>query len=113
MVDVELMMKIYLLTMMMIYLLNITKKMVDRDQYLQMKMSMTNQQEVTVMIVILGNRNPLNELVLKKVIFALAIENTMIETMTTNHRSKLVEICLSNNEEKFLHQSSNSSAKYR
>jgi hypothetical protein len=113
MVDVELMMKIYLLTMMMIYLLNIMKKMVDRDQYLQMKMSMTNQQEVMVMIVILGNRNPLNELVLKKVIFALAIENTMIETMTTNHHSKLVEICLLNNEEKFLHQSSNSSAKYR
>jgi hypothetical protein len=50
-----------------------------------MKMQVTNQQVVMVMMVILVNQNLLNELVLVKIIFALAIESTMIGTMATNH----------------------------
>jgi hypothetical protein len=37
------------------------------------------------MMVISVNENLLNELILEKIIFALAIECTMIEMMATNH----------------------------
>jgi hypothetical protein len=78
---------------------------------------MTNQQVVMVMMVILVNQNLLNELVLEKIIFALAIENMMIETMTTNHHPKISLLNLffitKKRERLFLQQSSNSSAKYR
>lgn len=69
------------------------------------------------MMVILVNQNLLNELVLEKIIFALAIENMMIETMTTNHHPKISLLNLffitKKRERLFLQQSSNSSAKYR
>jgi hypothetical protein len=53
-----------------------------------MLMKVTNQPEVMVMMVKLENQNLLNELVLEKIIFALAIENTMIEMRTINHHPK-------------------------
>jgi hypothetical protein len=53
-----------------------------------MMMKVTNQQVVMVMMVTLVNQNRLNELVLEKIIFALAIESTLIETTATNHLPK-------------------------
>ena len=54
-----------------------------------MKMKVTNQLVAMVMMVILVNLNLLNELVLEKIIFALAIESTMIETTATNHHPEI------------------------
>ena len=104
MVDVEMKLNCYSSTIMV-------------DQYpdWQMLMKVTNQEVVMVMMVKLENQNLLNELVLEKIIFALAIENMTIETMTTNHHPKSFHSGIFFLQKKyfFLQQSSNSSAKYR
>ena len=87
---------------------------VDRDQDSQMSMKVTNQVVVMVRMVRLENQNLLNELMLEKIIFALAIENMTIETMTTNHHPRQEFHWIFQRENWFfLQQSSNSSAKYR
>lgn len=87
--------------------------MVDPDQYSQMSMKVTNQPVVMVTMVKLENQHLLNELVLEKIIFALAIENMTIETMTTNHHPKRFYDIFLLGKGNSSQQSSNSSAKYR
>mgnify|MGYP001068907075 CR=1 FL=1 len=79
----------------------------------------TNQQVEVVMMVKSVNQNLLNEFLLEKTIFALAIENMMIEMMTkyhhpTNYKNKKKNVLSMEKEaERVLLQCSNSSAKYQ